>query len=57
MVDKKQEELYGRSFMKLNIVNGRIVIEVLDPFDVLVDRYVDPANIETARAVSRTSPA
>jgi transposase-like protein len=52
MRDKKQEELYGRSFMKLNIVDGRIVIEVLDPQDVLVDRFIDPADIETARRIT-----
>jgi hypothetical protein len=52
MVDKKQEELYGRSFMKLNIVNGRILIEVLDPFDVLVDRYIDPADLDSARRIT-----
>ncbi len=52
MVDKKQEELYGRSLMKLNVVGGRITIEVIDPFDILVDRYVDPADIETARRIT-----
>lgn len=54
IVDKKQVLLYGRSFMKLNIVNGQFYIEVLDPQDVLVDRYVDPTDIETARRVIHT---
>jgi hypothetical protein len=48
-VDRKQEFLYGRSFMKLNIVNGRIVMEVIDSQDVLVERYVNPWDIESAR--------
>lgn len=51
IVDKKQVFLYGRSFKKLNIVNGKFVFEILDPHDVLVDRYVDPTDIDTARYV------
>jgi hypothetical protein len=54
VIDKKQVLLYGRSFRKLNIVNGQFYVEVLDPQDVLVDRYVDPADIETARRVIHT---
>jgi DNA-binding cell septation regulator SpoVG len=50
-IDKKQVGLYGRSFMKLNIVDGKFFMEVLDPQDVLVDRYVNPWDIESARYV------
>src|SRR5258708_375241 len=42
IVDKKQVLLYGRSFWKMNIVDGAFNCEVLDPQDVLVDRYSDP---------------
>ena len=49
IVDKKQVFLYGRSFKKLNIVNGKFSFEILDPQDVLVDRYVDPTDIDSAR--------
>lgn len=55
IVDKKQVGLYGRSFIKLNLSTdlGRITFEVLEPYDVLVDRYADPANIDdTANYVS-----
>ena len=48
-IDKKQVVLYGRSFMKLNIVDGKFFMEVLDPQDVLVDRYVNPWDIDSAR--------
>ena len=48
IIDKKQVMLYGRSWKKLNIVDGRPYIEILDPQDILVDRYTDPADIETA---------
>ncbi len=52
VVDKKNEGLYGRTYTKLNIVNGMIRLTVHDPFDVLVDRYATPADIDTARRVT-----
>ena len=51
-VDRKQEWLYGRSFMKLNILDGWLHMEVIDPQDVLVDRYANPANIHTGRRIT-----
>jgi hypothetical protein len=48
VVDKKQVLLYGRSWWKLNIRNGRPYQEVLDPQDVLIDRHVDPTDSDTA---------
>lgn len=52
IVDKKNVFTYGRSFKSLNILNGRTDIRIDDPFDVLVDRYTDPANIDTAMQVT-----
>ncbi len=49
VVDKKQVLLYGRSFWKMNIVDGAFYSEVIDPQDILVDRYCDPTDIETAQ--------
>lgn len=49
IIDKKQVMLYGRSFKKLNIKDGKFFFEIVDPQDMLVDRYVDPSDIETAR--------
>lgn len=49
IVDKKQVLLYGRSFKKLNVVDGRFFFEIIDPWDILIDRYVDPANLDSAR--------
>src|SRR5579863_9075797 len=46
-LDRKQEWLYGRSWMKLNILGGWFHMEVIDWFDVLVDRYVNPWDIQT----------
>ena len=51
IVDKKQVGLYGRSFKKLNVVDGKPTIEIIDPQDILVDRYVDPSDIDTAQFV------
>lgn len=46
IVDKKQVGLYGRSIMKLNLMDGRPTSEVLEPYDWLCDRYADPADID-----------
>jgi hypothetical protein len=51
IVDKKQVLIFGRSFKKLNIHNGMFYFEVIDPQDMLVDRYVDPTSIDTARFI------
>ena len=51
IVDKKQELLYGRSFKKLNIVDQAPYLEILDPYDILVDRYTDPADLDTAQFI------
>lgn len=47
--DKNNGMLFGRSFKKLNIVNGVFDWEVVDPQDMNVQRYVDPAKLDTAR--------
>lgn len=49
IVDKKQVLLFGRSFKKLNMCDGHFYFEIVAPEDMLVDRYVDPSNIDTAR--------
>ncbi len=46
VVDKKQEGLYGRSTMKLNLFDGRPSSEVLEPYDWVVDRYADPSDLD-----------
>lgn len=46
IVDKKQEGLYGRSTMKLNLFDGRPSSEVLEPYDWVIDRYADPSDID-----------
>lgn len=51
IVDKRQVLLFGRSFKHLNLMNGRFYWEVKDPQDIGIDRYVDPADIDTARFI------
>jgi len=47
-VDKKQVMLFGRSFEKLNVMNGKVKFYIVDPADMRVDRYIDPTDIDTA---------
>ncbi len=54
IVDKKQVFLFGRSFVQMQIVDGRILFTVQDPQDILVDRYTDPTNIDMARFLIHT---
>ncbi len=51
IVDKKQVMLFGRTFKKLNIVNGKVIFTIEDPQDVSVDRYTDPTDIDTTRVL------
>jgi hypothetical protein len=52
IVDKKQDLLYGITHQKFNIVGGKIVTEIKEPFDILKDRYSDPADINTSNHLS-----
>lgn len=51
IIDKKQVMLFGRSFKKINISNGMVTFEIVDPQDMLVDKYVDPAILDSARVI------
>lgn len=54
IVDKKQVFLYGRTFDQMQIIDGKIVMTVQDPMDMLVDRYCDPTNIDSSRFLIHT---
>lgn len=54
IIDKKQAMLFGRTFKKLNVIDGKIAFEVVDPQDMLVHRYVDPANLDSAECLIQT---
>lgn len=53
-VDKKQNALFGRSFKKLNIENGKMKISLVDPQCMIVHRLVDPTDIDTAPSLTET---
>lgn len=54
IVDKKQQMLYGRGNLILNIADGFPTVTPVDPQDVIFDRYMDPWNVETAEYVILT---
>jgi len=54
IVDKRQVFLYGRSFDQWQIIDGKIKVSIIDPEDMLVDRYMDPTDIDTARFLIHT---
>lgn len=47
--DKKTVLLYGRGFKKLNYINGEFDCQALDIYDVVIDPYVNPLDIDSAR--------
>jgi hypothetical protein len=53
-IDKKQIVYYGRSWKKLNVVDGHFKFEIVDPQQMLVERHVDPADIDSARVLIQT---
>ncbi len=55
IVDKKQVMIFGRSFMQMQIKDGKVEFSVEDPQDILVDRYTDPTRIDTARFLIHTN--
>lgn len=55
IADKKQVLLFGRSFTQIQIVNGEVKFTIVDPNDILVDRYTDPTDLDTARFLIHTN--
>lgn len=57
-VDKKQEQLYGRSHFSLNIDTTKeipVTIDLCDVFELLVDPKTKPWDIDTARYTIKTN--
>jgi hypothetical protein len=53
-IDKKQGCLFGRTFKKINIEDGKVTFEIVDPQDMLVHRYVDPSDIHSSPFIAQT---
>lgn len=49
--DKKTCLLYGRGFKKINWKDGKIDIQAMDIYDIIVDPLTNPLDLETARYV------
>ena len=54
IVDKKQVCLFGRSFDKWQIKNGKIKMTIVDPQDILISRYMDPTDLHSSRYLIHT---
>lgn len=53
--DKKSVLLYGRGVKKLDWKDGRVKISSLDIYDIYIDPYVNPFDLETARFIIHTN--
>lgn len=54
IVDKKQDFFFGRTFDSWQIENGKIVFDIEDPRDILVDRFMNPYDIDSSRFLIHT---
>ncbi|MCR4324180.1 MAG: hypothetical protein NUV69_00625 [Candidatus Curtissbacteria bacterium] len=54
IVDKKQDFFFGRSFDSWQVEDGRIVFDIEDPEDILVDRFMNPYDIDSSRFLIHT---
>ena len=54
IVDKKQDFFFGRTFDSMQVEDGKIVMDIEDPEDILVDRFMNPYNIDSSRFLIHT---
>ena len=54
VVDKKQDFFFGRTFDSWQVEDGRIIFDVEDPEDILVDRFMNPYDIDSSRFLIHT---
>ena len=54
IVDKKQDFFFGRTFDSWQIEDGKIVFDIEDPEDILVDRFMNPYDIDSSRFLIHT---
>lgn len=53
-VDKKQNGIFGRAFKKIYVEDGKLKIGLVDPQCMLVHRYVDPTDLDSAPSLTET---
>jgi hypothetical protein len=54
IVDKKQDFFFGRSFDSWQVEDGKIRFDIEDPEDILVDRFMNPYEIDSSRFLIHT---
>src|SRR3990167_7531141 len=54
VVDKKQDFFFGRTFDSWQIEDGKIKFDIEDPEDILVDRFMNPYDIDSSRFLIHT---
>ncbi len=54
IVDKKQDFFFGRTFDSWQVEDGRIRFDIEDPEDILVDRFMNPYDIDSSRFLIHT---
>ena len=54
VVDKKQDFFFGRTFDSWQVEDGRIVFDVEDPEDMLVDRFMNPYDLDSSSFLIHT---
>jgi hypothetical protein len=54
IVDKKQDFYFGRTFDSWQIEDGKIVFDIEDTEDILVDRFMNPYDIDSSRFLIHT---
>lgn len=53
-ISKKTVGLQGRSFIKISMIAGEPVFDLIDPYDIEIDPRVNPLDIETASYIIQT---
>lgn len=54
VVDKKQDFFFGRTFDSWQIIDGKVKFDIEDPEDILVDRYMNPYDLDSSRFLIHT---
>lgn len=54
VIDKKQDMFFGRTFDQMQIADGFVNINIIDPEDILTSRYIKSYNINSARYLIHT---
>lgn len=54
IVDKKQEQFFGRTFDQMQVMDGTIKVSIISPEDIIISRLADPTNIHSSRYLIHT---